>query len=1141
MRIELRWCALLAVSVMAFGAGCETTRRDGATSRSRPEADAPPTDAGPDDAKTAAAEASPRPEPARRVAPVMAAGPDARAKARKILSQTGVKGGLVVHIGCGDGKLTASLRANDRYLVQGLDADEGNVKAARANIVAAGAYGKVSVDRFDGKSLPYVDNFVNLIVSDDPGAVPVAEIMRALCPNGVAYIKGKKTVKPWPKEMDEWTHYMHDPQGSCVGKDTLVGPPRRMRWVGSPRHARSHEHTASLHALVSAKGRIFDVTDMGSRASIQLPSKYTLTARDGFNGTILWKREIPDWFNHLYPLKSGPGYMPRRLVAVGEVVYVSGGIGHKLLALDAATGKVLREYAGTATTVDLIVSGGVIFAVVDSDRKKVDYNQQNDNCWREQGRASGIWAWKGAKDVIKAIDAGSGRVMWESEMPAAPMTLAADGGKVCIFDGRSVVALDRRSGKEMWKSEALGGGAQRRRKPKKGQESKKPSPAATASAVFRTGYAPKLVIHDTYVLYSPFGKIVALDGKTGKTLWNVRKPQRSGHFSPEDLYVIDGTIWAAGTARGRGSTFGGYDLATGEMKKKNQPRQMSAFIMHQRCYPGRATVNWLLGATIGTEFIDPKTGEWEIHHWVRGGCVYGIMPANGLLYATPQACACYYQSKLNGFNALAAGERRLPETPTGRLEKGKAYGSAGGEGAPARASDWPTFRHDNERSGFAKTDVPSGLKQSWKVRLGGRVSQPVVADGKLFVSAIDEHTVHALDAGTGKKVWRYIAGGRVDSPPTIYKGLAIFGCADGHIYALRASDGELAWRFRAAPVDQRLMSYEQIESVWPVHGSTLIQNDILFCVAGRSMFLDGGLRMIRLKPLTGELISENVMGDKIPGTDKNLQTMISHKHMPVALPDVLCSDGRYVYMKSQTFDMEGKRTRVAPQKQTTQAGEESHLFSPISLLDGSWFHRSYWIYGRAAGEGWAEWQIPGKYAPYGRIMCFAGDDVFAYARDPEYLCNSSLLEYRLYSAKKQVKPGKAVGSSVTWKSVAKNPEERLTKLQFNWKVEHPPVIVRAMVLAGETLFVAGPPDVVDEKKMWGHSNEDMFVTKMREQVDALEGKQGGVLWAVSTKDGTKLSELKLESLPAFDGMIAAGGRIYLSTTDGKVLCMGEGR
>ena len=65
----------------------------------------------------------------------------------------------------------------------------------------------------------------------------------------------------------------------------------------------------------------------------------------------------------------------------------------------------------------------------------------------------------------------------------------------------------------------------------------------------------------------------------------------------------------------------------------------------------------------------------------------------------------------------------------------------------------------------------------------------------------------------------------------------------------------------------------------------MIENDVLYCVAGRSLFLDGGLRMIRLNPLTGKLLGENVMDDKVPGTDRNLQMVMAGKHMPVALTE----------------------------------------------------------------------------------------------------------------------------------------------------------------------------------------------------------------------------------------------------------------
>ncbi len=78
-----------------------------------------------------------------------------------------------------------------------------------------------------------------------------------------------------------------------------------------------------------------------------------------------------------------------------------------------------------------------------------------------------------------------------------------------------------------------------------------------------------------------------------------------------------------------------------------------------------------------------------------------------------------------------------------------------------------------------------------------------------------------------------------------------------------------------------------------------------------------------------------------------------------------------------------------------------------------------------------------------------------------------------------------------------------------------------MVLAGETLFVAGVPDVVDPA----------------DPLASLEGRKGAQLQAYSAADGRKLAEYQLTSPPVFDGLIAAAGRLYWSTTDGKVMCM----
>ena len=68
--------------------------------------------------------------------------------------------------------------------------------------------------------------------------------------------------------------------------------------------------------------------------------------------------------------------------------------------------------------------------------------------------------------------------------------------------------------------------------------------------------------------------------------------------------------------------------------------------------------------------------------------------------------------------------------------------------------------------------------------------------------------------------------GRVDSPPTWENGMLYFGSANGWIYSIRAADGKLAWRYRAAPGDDQIVAYNQLESVWPARGTALVGNPV---------------------------------------------------------------------------------------------------------------------------------------------------------------------------------------------------------------------------------------------------------------------------------------------------------------------------
>ena len=1060
-----------------------------------------------------------------------------QAQARKILDAAGVPGGLVVHVGCGPstssgqaGRLTAALRAGDGYLVQGLDADAGNVEKARAHIRSLGKYGPVSADTFDGRHLPYAANLVNLVVSEDLGEVPMAEVMRVLCPNGVAYVKrpqpGKaepqwtKTVKPRPKGIDEWTHYLHDSTNNAVAHDTVIAPLRHLQWIGSPRYSRHHDHMSAASAAVTAGGRVFYIFDHASPMSIQLPSQWRLVARDAFNGTVLWERQIAKWYTQMLRLKSGPAQLPRRLVADGDRVYVTLGLEAPVTALDAATGQTVRTFAGTDKTEEIIFSDGTLFLMVNDRpfRQPAQPNQLNYNYV------------EGPRRVV-AVDADTGRVLWnQSRRGVLPLTLTADATHVLFHNGQSVVCLDRKTGREKWKSKPV----ERRTR-------------------FPVSFGPTLVAYRDVVLSAGGTKsMTALSAATGKTLWSAEHLKGGHHSSPEDLFVIDGVAWSGAIAGSKDSgLFVGRDVHTGKIRKRFLP-DVKTHWFHHRCHRAKATVKYLLTSRTGIEFIDPKTGHWECHHWVRGACLYGILPANGMIYNPPHPCACYLEAKFYGFNALAPASpaRKVPRTVSaaGRLEKGSAYGAIDSR-KPDPGTDWPTHRGDAARSGYTKASVPAVLKQAWQADVGGRLSGVVVAGGRLFVASIDTHTVHALDAGSGKPVWSYTAGGRVDSPPTIWQGRVLFGSADGYVYCLRSSDGELMWRFRAAPVDWRIGAFEQIESIWPVHGSVLIREGELWCVAGRSMFVDGGLRLLRLDPATGRLIAEKIMDDRDPASGRNLQVRLKTLNMPVALPDVLSYDGKYVYMRSQRFDRNGVRQgiEVPTLDVTAQRGEGPHLFCPTGFLDDIWWHRSYWVFGRVWKSGAGGYYQAGRVAPAGRPMVVSDTKVYGYGRKPQYYRWTTPMEYQLFATDKQPRRvemgGQAARRTPAPKAPAKPKRKRGTakklpagRIALDW-TQDVPVSVRAMVLADGTLFIAGPPDVVDEEQSLKAFGQATAQKRLARQAAAMEGAEGALLWAVRAADGKKLAERKLQSVPVFDGMIAANGRLYMATIDGKVLCL----
>ena len=301
--------------------------------------------------------------------------------AREILAATGVKGGLVVHLGSGDGRLTAALRADEKYTVHGLDSDPAMVAAARQYIAKQGSYGSVSVEQLPGSVLPYADNLINLVVAEDRGPVSTDEILRVLAPEGVAYVKRgdawEKTVKPRPGNIDEWSHFLHDAGNNAVARDLVVGPPRSLQWAAPPLWLRSHETPSGIEGLVSAGGRLFYFFDEGliGITDQRLPERWSLVCRDAFNGKLLWKRPVepwgwPEWARDRFEstdwttIRGARTVVPeenqRKLVVDGDRLYAALGFLAPLSILDAATGEVLATVDATTPVRDLLAIDGVV-------------------------------------------------------------------------------------------------------------------------------------------------------------------------------------------------------------------------------------------------------------------------------------------------------------------------------------------------------------------------------------------------------------------------------------------------------------------------------------------------------------------------------------------------------------------------------------------------------------------------------------------------------------------------------------------------------------------------------------------------------------------------------------------------------------
>ena len=1065
------------------------------------------------------------------------------ALAENIVQFSGAPGGVCAVVGRTDTDLALALAQLGSFQVHCLYADATLCGTMRQALRATGMCGVVAADTLTGGRLPYTDNLVNIAVVDAYPALrrqglSPGEILRILAPLGTAYIGSSAASdasgtwvdtltaelkqagvqqlsvaktggtwvcisKPWPPDIDEWTHYLHGADGNPVARDRVVAPPEHYQWISGPMWLRSHETDTSISTMVTARGRLFYIIDeapISLAGQHELPDKWALLARDAFNGVVLWRVPIrrwgwrewkPSWFS------TRPGDFPlnirRRLVAAADKLYVTLGYRAPVSELDARTGEVLQTYAGTERTGEILyLNGTLVLAIVEDGGGRV-----------------------------MAVDAASGKQLWRSEAVYggttvdylkwtamhgrtdppkidATLNIATDGKVVALIDGTEIACLDCRTGAEKWRTDF--------------PEAEADRAAGGAQAQDRL-WTGTMIVSDGVVVHASPNKLAGFATDTGALLWE--QPKRYiGHlwYEWKDVFVINGLVWTWSAEMGEGSfdigrkrkqrtlhpeSANGYDIKTGELKKQIDLGTIFNTNHHHRCYRNKATVRYILASRRGTEFVDLEQGKHTVHNWVRGACHMGMMPANGLQYAPPHPCACYIDEKLSGMNVLApARADRVAPAVGERLIRGPAFGTAlntpaSGEasaktenGTLSPAEQWPAFRCDSMRTGSVNTRIPDDATALWRRQVGGKLSPPIIVGDRLFAALTDAHQVICLDVATGATVWEFATGARVDSPPTYHNGTILFGSADGWVYCVRAGDGQLAWRYFAAPEQRLIGAFGQLESAWPVHGSVLVQNDTAYVAAGRSSQLDGGIRIYALDPATGALRQQTTL----EGPDYAAGDFEENFRLPMgALSDVMMGDGERLYMRAVTLDGELK----------PQTGRPA-LSARYGLLDDSYFKRTPWTFRAAKASDYARLIVHDKRSVY-YVRMFDS----LRGLDPTVFFTPGQKGYLLFA-----------------KNMVSEPQDAEKRGTWSKRI---PVRIRAMVLTPERLYVAGPPDVVDPGDPLG----------------AFENRKGATLHVIDAASGDEVAVHKLAFPPVFNGAAAASGRLYLVEEDGSISCFGK--
>ncbi len=477
------------------------------------------------------------------------------------------------------------------------------------------------------------------------------------------------------------------------------------------------------------------------------------------------------------------------------------------------------------------------------------------------------------------------------------------------------------------------------------------------------------------------------------------------------------------------------------------------------------------------------------------------------------------------------------------------------------ADNWPTYQHDNQRTGVTAEAItpplnvqwrhtpPAAPAKGWPLPANGYgvikdkndvnfddAFQVVSVGSMAYFCSTADNQLYAVDAASGMVKWTFFTGAPPRLAPVLWKGKVIVGGDDSVVYCLDGQTGALQWKVDCAPADERMLGHGRFSSVWAIRAGGMIENDIFYCVAG--LFPAEGIFFYAINPADGAMLWRRQL-------DKG------GSHSPSPQGYMLASDDS-IYMTAKTAPTRWSKADWSPLGFATpfpavknpheygfyNGGSEARIWNGKNVVYGQACVLAYDPdkvfkdkYGHEQkGELIFNW-FNARQMLFNNGTAYAATDYYLAAVDEKLLPELAKSEFKEFEeAYKGLTVASFLEHQSTYKSIAgkygeehplcvwiKNgpfkwgadkwskwpakSEELIKKCGAKAKWLTPLVANQFMIKTGEVIYAGGEDAVV-----------------------AIDGATGKELWRTPTASRVR-------------GLSAANGRLYVSEVNGTVSCL----